>query len=134
MPEKSGLNQWNAGGRTRDLGEVYIPIPAWIHNKFPNFFPPKDVSFNLTLPDKRKLKAKLCQEGSKALMTDPNNALGDWLLRDVLNLKEGELLTYSKLEEIGLDSVVVYKVGERSYEIDFRQIGAFEIFEDNFSD
>ena len=102
--------------------------------KFPNFFPPKDVSFNLMLPDKRILKAKLCQEGSKALMTDPNNALGEWLLRDVLNLKEGELLTYLKLEEIGLDSVVVYKADEGNYEIDFRQIGTFEIFEENYSD
>src|SRR5690554_4728056 len=29
--EKSGLNQWNAAGRKRDFGEVYIPIPSEIH-------------------------------------------------------------------------------------------------------
>ena len=25
--ERSGLNQWNANGRKRDFGEIYIPIP-----------------------------------------------------------------------------------------------------------
>jgi hypothetical protein len=28
---KSGINQWNAGGRERKFGESYIPIPANIH-------------------------------------------------------------------------------------------------------
>ena len=36
--ERSGLNQWNANGRKRDFGEVYIPIPAELHRKYPNFF------------------------------------------------------------------------------------------------
>ncbi|WP_323807506.1 hypothetical protein [Moraxella catarrhalis] len=27
------------------------------------------------------LNAKVCQENSKALMTNPNSALADWLLR-----------------------------------------------------
>jgi hypothetical protein len=36
--EKSGLNQWNAGGRTRNKREVCIPIPNAINNNFPNFF------------------------------------------------------------------------------------------------
>ncbi len=43
--EKSGLNQWNAGGRTRNKSEVYIPIPNAIHNNFPNFFPSRNQSF-----------------------------------------------------------------------------------------
>lgn len=38
VPEKSGLNQWNALGRARDPDEIYIPIPAWIHQVYPNFF------------------------------------------------------------------------------------------------
>ena len=33
-----------------------------------------------------------------------------WLLRDVLDLHERELLTYEKLQTIGLDYVVVYKI------------------------
>ena len=53
--EKSGLNQWNAGGRKRDFGEIYIPIPIEIHKSFPNFFPPRDKKFNLVVPTKEIL-------------------------------------------------------------------------------
>src|SRR3989344_8305446 len=129
VPEKSGLNQWNASGRPRDPNEIYIPIPAWIHKKFPNFFPERDNAFELLLPDKKILNASVCQDGSKALMSNPNSALGKWLLRDVLNLKERELLTYDKLQTIGLDTVVVYKIDSEHYDIDFTRIGSYEKFE-----
>lgn len=133
VPEKSGLNQWNAGGRYRKPNEVYVPIPAWIHKKFPNFFPPREESFNLILPDGRVLDAKVCQDGGKALMSNPNTALGEWLLRTVMKLKEGELLTYSRLEELGVDSVIVYKEGENEegkklYSINFTDIGSYDLF------
>lgn len=128
VPEKSGLNQWNAAGRIRNLNEVYMPVPAWIHQKFVSFFPDRNTEFNLQLPDKRILSAKICQEGGKALMTNPNDALGQWILRDVLKLEEGELLTYKKLQDIGLDAVVVYKINEGNYRIDFAKIGSYDKF------
>lgn len=128
VPEKSGLNQWNAGGRDRHPNEVYIPIPAWIHKEYPDFFPGRDVEFVLTLPNKKEMSAKVCQDGSKALMSNPNSALGEWLLRGILRLKERELLTYERLETIGLDSVVLYKTAEGRYDIDFTKIGSFEDF------
>jgi hypothetical protein len=130
VPEKSGLNQWNASGRPRDPNEIYIPIPAWIHRKFPNFFPPRDQVFELTLPDRTTMSAKVCQDNSKALMSNPNSALGKWLLRDVLNLTEWELLTYDKLQAIGLDTVVIYKTDNETYDIDFTRIGSYEKFLD----
>ncbi len=129
VQEKSGLNQWNASGRERNANEVYIPIPSSIHKIFPNFFPPRDTHFNLQLPNKENLIAKVCQDGSKALMSDPNKALGQWLLRDVLRLQEGELLTYQKLQDIGLDSVVIYKMNEGNYRIDFARLGSYEKFQ-----
>ncbi len=131
VPEKSGLNQWNASGRPRDPNEVYIPIPAWLHRSFPDFFPPRDTHFELLLPNGEKMEAKVCQDGSKALMSKHNADLGKWLLREIFDLKEGELLTYEKLEEIGVDSVVIYKVGEKKYDIDFTKIGSFEEFEND---
>jgi hypothetical protein len=128
VPESSGLNQWNAKGRLRHPNEAYIPIPIWIHRAFPNFFPSRDISFNLHIPNGETLSAKVCQDNSKALMTNPNQKLGEWLLRGVLNLREGELLTYDKLERIGLDSVVVYKISDGEYGIDFTKAGSYEGF------
>lgn len=126
--ERSGLNQWNANGRKRDFGEIYIPIPIEIHKSFPNFFPPRDKKFNLEVPTKEILSAKVCQENSKALMTDPNKALSDWLLRKVLKLKEGELATVEKLNELGFDSVIITKIDEENFKIDIMKTDSYEIF------
>lgn len=131
VPENSGLNQWHALGRPRDPDEVYIPIPAWIHQKFPGFFPPRDQSFSLFLPDGRELTAKVCQDNSKALMSSPNSALGKWLLRDMLNLKQGELATYPMLEELGIDSAMITKRAPGQFEINLTKLGSFENFKQN---
>ena len=128
VPEKSGLNQWNASGRARGFDEAYIRIPAWIHRKFPEFFPPRETPFTLLLPNGDEMSAKVCQDSSKALMSNPNSALGNWILRDVLNLKEGELLSYEKLAQVGLDSVVIYKSEDGKYDIDFAKAGSYEEF------
>ena len=132
VPEKSGLNQWNASGRPRNPNEIYIPISPEDHRKAPNFFPKKDKSFNLKLPNGKLILAKVCQQNSKALMSNPNKELGEWLLRDVLNLREKELLTYQKFEILGIDSVKVYKIDEENYFIDFAEIGAYEKFMENY--
>lgn len=128
VPEKSGLNQWNAAGRKRNPNEVYIPIPKWIHDLKPNFFPNRDISFKLELPDSNNLEAKVCQENSKALMSNPNKDLGEWLLRQVLDLQEGELLTYEMLEVLGIDSVIVYKHSVKYYSVDFQEVGSYDQF------
>ncbi|MBI4646809.1 MAG: restriction endonuclease [Bacteroidia bacterium] len=126
VSSKSGLNQWNAGGRKRDIGEVYIPIPIIIHKKYPHFFPDRETPFNLHVPTGEILNAKLCQENSKALMTNPNNALSDWLLRKVLKLKEKELLTYERLNLLGIDSVRITKIDKKNYKINFAKLDSFE--------
>lgn len=128
VPEKSGLNQWNAGGRSRADNEVYIPVPAWIHQVFEGFFPPRDEPFNLKLPSGKTLSVKVCQDNSKALMSNPNSDLGEWLLRGVLDLKPGELLTYERLEEVGIDSVSISKNRDETYDIDFKTQGTYEQF------
>lgn len=126
--EKSGINQWNAGGRGRDYGEIYIPIPIEIHRKYPGFFPERDSKFNLVVPTGEKLRAKVCQQNSKALMSDPNKALSEWLLRRVLKLKEGELATMEKLEELGFDSVIITKTNEFNYKVDIMKLNSYERF------
>ncbi len=128
VPPKSGLNQWNAGGRKRNPNEVYIPIPVEIRRHKPNFFPSRDESFTLNLPNGSFKMAKICQDRGKALMTNPNEDLGKWILREVLNIEEGELVTYEMLEEIGIDSVQLNKFEDGTYEINFRELGTYETY------
>lgn len=126
--EKSGLNQWNAGGRKRDANEVYIPIPAEIHKRFPEFFPDRDSPFDLRLPNGDTMTSKICQDNSKALMSYSNKELGKWILRDVLNLEDWELLTYEKLQTIWIDSVRIDKINDWTFEINFSNLWDYETF------
>ncbi len=132
VQEKSGLNQWNASGRKRHPDEVYIPVPAEIHKNFPNFFPDRDTPFNLKFPDGEISESKICQQGGKALMTKSNKKLGKLILRDGLNLKEGELATYEKLQLLGIDSVRIDKISNSDFEINFSKIGSYEEFRSKF--
>lgn len=136
---KSGLNQWNASGRSRNLNEVYIPVPMIIHRKHPSFFPLKDHSFNLVLPNKKIIPAKMCQNAlmeidgqmidkGKGLMSNPNTDLGKWILRDILNISPGEVVTMEDLYSIGIDSVEIRKINNDYFEIDFKEIGSYEDF------
>ena len=122
----SGLNQWNANGRVRNPDEVYIPIPVSVHRKAPLFFPDRDSPFNLKLPTGDILQVKVCQSSNKALMSYHNKELGKWILRDVLSLIEGELLTYEKLQILGIDSVRIDKIDSMNYEINFASLDSFE--------
>lgn len=130
--EKSGLNQWNAGGRERHSDEVYIPIPVEIHKNFQGFFPDRDTPFSLKLPNGNIMQSKVCQDNNKALMSYSNRELGKWILRDILKLKEGELLTYEKLQILGIDSVRIDKISNSEFEINFAKIGSYEQFRSMF--
>ena len=125
----SGLNAWNAKPRPtqerRPYGEMYIPIPREIHKHFPNFFPEKYKSFNLEIPTGEVFSAKVCQQNSKALMTNPNSALEKWLLRDILQLKEGELATMEKLNRLGFDSVIIIKEKNENFKIDIMKTDSY---------
>lgn len=136
VEEKSGLNQWNAGGRDRHKNEVYIPIPSWIHREFEGFFPYDPETgdkepFTLLLPNGEELNAKICQGGGKGFMSKPNKALGKWLLRHILKIPSGTLVTKKHLEDAGIDSVVVTKLDEYKFQIDFAETGTYQEFEEN---
>lgn len=138
LAEKSGINQWNAGGRERKFGEAYIPIPMEIHHKYPNFFPSKDQPFNLRLPNSLDVSAKVCQQNSKALMSNPNHMICEWLFKSIDSMfsevefekrfNDKRFYTYTDLEIAGKDSVKVVKIDAYNYSIEFMPIGAFESF------
>jgi hypothetical protein len=142
VPEKSGLNQWNAAGRQRKFGEAYIPVPIDIHKFCTGFFP-IGKNFKLYLPNtKEAADASLCQSGNKALMTNPNDELCKWIFKvidpnfslSMYNKKPSRKpFTYGDLEMAGYDSVRVSKLNEperKGYEIQFEVIGGYEDFLD----
>ncbi len=150
--ERSGLNQWNAKGRIRNEDEVYIPYLQKDRDRDPDFFPPKDQSFTLILPDGNILSAKVCQNAytrlsneeyanlspsdkkkedrkrciGKAIMSNPNKDLGHWILRNVFELKPHTLVTYEMLEIFGIDCVIFTKNSDGTYSIDFGESGVYE--------
>lgn len=136
---RSGINQWNAGGRVRKFGEAYIPIPAKIHRLKPGFFPTRDTPFQLSLPDGSSISSKVCQAGGKALMSNPNDLLITWLFSQIdgdmrtASLRLGERRPYSDedLLAIGRDSVVIYKESDGSYTLAPGATGKYQEFIDN---
>lgn len=152
VPDKSGLNQWNANGRKRDADELYIPYLVKDRKRSPHFFPPRETPFTLILPNGTEMDAKVCQcahqkiaesdyellsdeekaiedekaKEGKAIMSNPNRILGKWLLRDVFGLPEWTLVTYDMLRVFGIDSVIFTRISERKYIIDFCQLGTYE--------
>lgn len=135
VEEKSGLNQWNAGGRPRSENEVYISIPSWIHQKKKDFFTynsdeNKTNPFDVKLPNGRIISMRVAQQKGKALMSNPNSALGEWILRDILELKPKVLVTKEILDMIGIDSVKLSKTGDGRYYLDFLKSGSYEEFEE----
>jgi hypothetical protein len=122
VPEKSGLNQWNASGRPRDPDEIYIPYNKDDRDRAPGFFPGRDVPFDLELPNGETISAKVCQEEGKAIMSNPNKDLGRWLLRDVLHLEEKTIVTMDMLDDLGINAVIFTKEDDGKYSIDFTRI------------
>ena len=122
VPEKSGLNQWNAGGRARSYDEVYIPYPKEYRDISVGFFPARDTPFDLGLPNGETISAKVCQDDGKAIMSNPNRDLGNWLLRDVLKLEPGEIVTLDMLDNLGINAVMFTKHADGKYSIDFTNV------------
>ena len=129
VQERSGLNQRLAQGRVRDPYEVYIPIRQEFNERYGDFFPPRYTPFRLYLPNRiEPLEVAVCQENSKALMSNPNSALGHWLLDEVFKVEPFEPITYAMLEKYGIDSVRIEKIAEGEYKIDFARMGSYERF------
>lgn len=147
VAQKSGINQWNAGGRIRKFGEAYIPIPIEVHRRCPGFFPARDTKFPMLLPNSvTAVPGKVCQESGKALMSDPNTVLGNWIMKVLRpSLKDSDFLrapnstdkpfVFSDLLALGKDSVIVRKTIDKSipnFSLEFAPLGSYEDFVNDF--
>ena len=113
----------------RSSTEMYIPIPESknFHKNRPDFFGKNIGTFEtqsskLALPkDQRKFKLEFIpsgnviesyinQDSGKAIQSINNqDILGRWILWEVFQLKERELLTSQKLDDIGLNGIRLIK-------------------------
>lgn len=119
--------------------EIEIRISTWIHHIFPKFFgvngfdqseiKNRDLNdFDLILPDGRVLRGRIKQESGKSLQTNPQGDLGEWILKDVLGLKNREIVTMEYLNELGIDSLKITKLDNKHFKITVAETGAYEKF------
>lgn len=101
-----------------------------------------EIRFNLQLPNGKKIPALLTGSNMKHLQSGNNTeydengkkygqpALGQWLLVDVLGLKDREPVTREWLQKKGTDSVRLWRKKDdyKTINIDFAPIGSFEMF------
>ncbi|WP_298765110.1 restriction endonuclease PLD domain-containing protein [uncultured Polaribacter sp.] len=147
-----------SGNTPRPLNEVYIPIPIEFHRKNSDFFTKNileiikirktekenkpEVRFHLQLPNGKKIPALLTGDNMKNFQSGSRNekdengknygqdALGQWLLIDVLGLSERKKVTRDWLELKGTDSVRLWRKKDdySTINIDFAPFGSFEAF------
>lgn len=119
--------------------EIEVRISKWIHYVFPNFFGINALSeddikneklndFDLILPDGRILRGRIKQQNGKSLQTNPQGALGEWILSDVLGLKNREVVTWELLDSLGIDSIKIIKQDDKHFRITIAETGAYEKF------
>lgn len=101
-----------------------------------------EIRFYLQLPNGKKIPSLVTQSNMKSLQSGSNteydengkrygqSALGQWLLVDVLGLKERQPVTLEWLHKKGTDSVRLWRKKDdySTINIDFAPIGSFEAF------
>lgn len=124
VPERSGLNWWNAGGRPRKLDEVYIPLPRHyageaavvfggtvVGTRFHAYLVSTDEWITLrlegTVDRENRLAKQIASDGDKT-------RLGSWLLRDCLQLPARHVVTARDLLTYGNTSVTFVRQGTDS--------------------
>ncbi|MBX9096208.1 hypothetical protein [Streptococcus gordonii] len=123
----------------RPVSEVYIPLPDSknFHDERPDFFGPGFGTFEpgtkkLALPKEERtfklrflssgdvINAYINQEAGKAIQsTDKQEILGNWILRGVFQLKEREVLTGRRLNELEINGIRLTKFKNGEIGIEF---------------
>ena len=113
----------------RPINEMYIPIPnsRKFHEKYPDFFAKdagklKEGSSSLALskqdrefqlifePSGKTIRSFITQDNGKAIESSIKQTyLGEWLLKGVFQLSDHEPLTTTKLTDLGINGIRLYK-------------------------
>ena len=121
----------------RSKNEVYIPIPnsSEFHRQHPAFFgegiieideETKKVSHNKKTfplvfePSGNEIECYITQDNGKSIHSaNKQSILGEWLLRQVFQLKEHEPLTVQRLNELGINGIRLGKDTEGKIHLHF---------------
>lgn len=121
-----GSSKTKGSDRPRPAYEAYAHIPVYIHHLYPHFFgfdaldsdARNNSCFNLHLPNREIIVAKITQDNGKALQTNPQAILGKWLLFSIFGLEEYEMLTRNIIDEKEIDSIKVTKIDDQNFKVD----------------
>lgn len=114
-PTRSGINWGQRSGRDRD--QAYLRI---LRGMVPTgFFPPRGQEFTILWDDGFEFIGVVAQDNDKAVHSHPNNSVLGEYIRKRLGLPSGEYVTAEHFRAYGRDEVMVYKVDEGTYFMDF---------------
>ena len=87
--------------------------------------------FCLILPNGDQIIAKICQEQNKSIMSNPNSALGRWIIGEIEYYNQelqnrNSPITYDMLLNSGFDSVNITRLEDNIYSICTAPIGSYE--------
>lgn len=124
----SGLNWGQRPGR--EPNQACIPIPREIGKT--GFFPPKKQVFTLMTDDGFVMQCvvqgnKETDPVPKQLTTTNNNSEIGRYFRRRLGLEEGSFVTKQDLERYGRDDVVIFKLDDGTYYMDFKKPDAHSL-------
>jgi hypothetical protein len=114
-PSRSGLNWGQRDGR--EPNQSYINIPANICRD--DFFPPRGTRFSVLTDDGSIFHCVRAQDGGKAIETPQNNSLLGIYFRQRLGLQMGAYVSASDLHRYGRTNVVVKKIDDENFYMDF---------------
>lgn len=129
-----GKSKVKDSGKPRPAYEAYAQIPVYIHYLYPNFFgfnaldktERSNSKFTLHLPTGQKIEAKITQDNGKGLQSNPQSALGKWLLYNIFGLAPHEPLTRELIDRKGYDSIIIKKIDNKNFEVDLANYLAYE--------
>lgn len=115
--ERGGLN-W--GQRiNREPNQAYIPVPAAVHQKDPDFFPPYKHPFTLITDDGESFICVMSQAKRKAIETSSDNSILGKYFRRRLNVNYGKKVEVQDVLDYGRTFVDIYKIDQETYFMDF---------------
>lgn len=132
----------------RPANEMYIPIPSsrLFHETYPNFFgeglcelngsklvkKKEERQFKLRMmPSGDEITAYVNQASGKAIQSaNEQGILGEWILRKVFQLPQGEPLTKERLDELAINGIRLTKADKNTVELEFIWIDENNLPED----